>query len=149
MKRFSFERESTITYRDEQISIPIDIFECVNRVRLIEHSIMHPFYDLDALRGLYKALGHEYGIAHLLDAETALILHLLDENLSQSIEKFVKDESRKDNEEVCFTIYWNIREEFNKASFQAAQILLSPDFKEYTDCPELNAFEFSKTSCTK
>jgi hypothetical protein len=149
MKRYSFERASTITYRDEQISIPIDILECANRVRLIEHSMMHLFYDLDALRDLYKALGHEYGIAHLLDAETALILHLLDQKLSKSIEIFVKDESQKDNAEACFEIYWNIREEFNKASFQAAQILFSPDFKEYKNCPELAKFEFSKTSFTK
>ena len=149
MKRYSFERDSSITYRDEQISIPIDFLECANRVRLIEHSVMNLIYDLDALRDLYKALGHEYGIAHLFDAETALILHLLDHKLSKSIEIFVKDDSQKDNAETCFEIYWNIREEFNKASFQAAQILLFPDFKEYKNCQKLNKFEFSKTSSAK
>ena len=149
MKRYSFERESFLSYRDDQIQIPLYNVECINRVLLVEHSIMIHSNDLDELKNLYKALGHEYGLDHLLDAEAIFILHLLDQQLSRSIDLFVKNSPNEYHEKVCLDLYWKIRQEFNIAKLQAQQILFSTEFKEYKSCPELIAFEFAKSSISK
>jgi hypothetical protein len=149
MKRYSFEQESFLSYRDDQIQLPLYNVECINRVVLVEHSIMNDSHDLGELKNLYKALGHEYGVDHLLDAEAIFILHLLDQKLSRSIDLFVKNNPNEYHEKVCLDIYWKIREEFNIAKLQAQQILFSSKFKEYKSCPELIAFEFPRSSISK
>lgn len=146
MKYCRLNNANSWQYEDNQLTLPIKDSKCVNAIYLTEYAVMGMFYSTRQLREMYACLGHEYGLKHLSDSETVLLMNAFDGHLMTVVQNEAKGAGESEEGEYAHRLFNSTRHEFLISKVDIEYRLLAEFDLDPPSCASLPRFAFPKPS---